>query len=189
MKSLGKIVGKLPVVNIYDSVLEEMGEVFAQTVANMVPHLRGTHQRLNERIKLRQRSIGNFLVNEEKFMKKIIATVLGISVLSICLTACGWKPKVTAEPLTAPWTTLNLPVKENAVVWESSDKIFKAVHKDNQKTVLKNYTEALKAQGWQLGNFDDHNADSYSIDMTKGVDKINVYIYDFHNTGVIIEKK
>ncbi len=51
MKSLGKIIGKLSVVNICGSVLEEMGEVFAQTVANIVPHLRGTHLRLNEQIK------------------------------------------------------------------------------------------------------------------------------------------
>lgn len=122
-------------------------------------------------------------------MKRYFIVFLAIALLAVCLSACGWKPEVSAVPMTAPWSQMNLPVKENAVVWESSDKIFKAVHKDNQKTVLKNYTEALKAQGWQLGNFDDHNADSYSIDMTKGADKINVYIYDFHNTGVIIEKK
>lgn len=187
MKSLGKIVGKLPVVNIYDSVLEEMGEVFAQTVANMVPHLRGTHQRLNERIKLRQRSIGNFLVNEEKFMKKIIATVLGISVLSICLTACGWKPKVTAEPLTAPWTTLNLPVKENAVVWKSEPNEFRAVHKEDKKTITKNYTDALKAQGYELGKFDE-SGDRWFVEMKKGAEQLKLEFYDFDNTGVVIYK-
>ncbi len=116
-------------------------------------------------------------------------TILAISLISTFIFSCGWKPEVSAVPITAPWAQMNLPVKENAIVWESGDKIFKAVHKDDKKTILKNYVEALKTQGWQLGNFDDHNPDTFSVDMTKGAEAINLYIYDFHNTGVIIEKK
>ena len=121
-------------------------------------------------------------------MKKNLTVFLGILILSIFLTACGWKPEVTAVPLTAPWNSMNLPVKENAVVWESTDNTFKAVHKEDQKTILKNYTEALKAQGWELVKF-DNPTERYIVDMKKGADNIEMEIYDFHNTGVIIEKK
>ena len=120
-------------------------------------------------------------------MKKIIATVLGISVLSICLTACGWKPKVTAEPLTAPWTTLNLPVKENAVVWKSEPNEFRAVHKEDKKTITKNYTDALKAQGYELGKFDE-SGDRWFVEMKKGAEQLKLEFYDFDNTGVVIYK-
>ena len=51
------------------------------------------------------------------------------------------------------------------------------------------YVDALKADGWTLGKFDDKAADRFYIDMSKGADKIQVEIYDFENTGVIIEKK
>lgn len=51
LKSLGKLAGKLPPpASIYGEFLEEMGAVFAQTVANIVPHLKGTHQRVNDQI-------------------------------------------------------------------------------------------------------------------------------------------
>ena len=112
------------------------------------------------------------------------------AVCAVGLAACGWKPTVTAVPLTAPWTTINLPVKENAVVWASTPTEFKAVHKDDKKTVLGKYTDALKAQGWTLDKFDDKSiADRYTVNMSKGADKIEIEIYDFENTGVIIEKK
>ena len=121
-------------------------------------------------------------------MNKYLFVLLKIIVLAVCLSACGWKPEVSAVPITAPWNAMNLPVKENAVVWASSDKIFKAVHKDDQKTVLKNYTEALKAQGWEVAKF-DNPTERYVVEMKKGAEQIEMEIYDFHNTGVIIEKK
>jgi hypothetical protein len=40
LKSLGKVAGRIPLLNVYSSFLEEMGDRFAQTVANIVPHLR-----------------------------------------------------------------------------------------------------------------------------------------------------
>jgi len=110
--------------------------------------------------------------------------------VALSLTACGWKPSVPSVPITAPWDKMSLPVKENAVVWASNDKQFKAVHKDDKKTVLGKYTDALKADGWTLGKFDDKSIpDRYTVDMSKGADKIQIEIYDFENTGVIIEKK
>ncbi len=123
-------------------------------------------------------------------MKKITLTFMLATLLAVGLAACGWKPTVTAVPLTAPWTAMNLPVKENAVVWASTPTEFKAVHKDDKKTVLGKYTDGLKAQGWTLDKFDDKSIpDRYTVNMSKGADKIEIEIYDFENTGVIIEKK
>jgi len=121
-------------------------------------------------------------------MSKQTILVLGISFLSIYLFACGWKPEVTAVPMTAPWSAMNLPVKENAVVWGSTDKEFKAVHKDDKKTVTKNYTDALKAQGWTVSKFDTEPSGAFAAEMEKGAETLHLRFYDFNNTGVIIEK-
>ena len=121
-------------------------------------------------------------------MKKELTVVLGITLLSICFFACDWKPEVTAVPLTAPWNQMNLPVKENAVVWKSEDKQFRAVHKEDKRTVLKNYTDSLKAQGWELNDFKDAGFE-FTADMKKGAEEIGLRFYDFDNTGVVIEKK
>ena len=122
-------------------------------------------------------------------MKKSVAIFLCVALIALSLAACGWKPSVAAVPITAPWDKMNLPIKENAVVWASSDKEFKAVHKDNRKIVLGKYNDALKADGWKLEKFDDKSADRYEFEMSKGADTIDVEIYDFENTGVIIKKK
>ncbi|MEQ1641878.1 MAG: hypothetical protein ABL959_00370 [Pyrinomonadaceae bacterium] len=122
-------------------------------------------------------------------MKKTSIALVALLFIALTLAACGWKPEVTPVPITAPWAGMNLPVKENAVVWGSTPTEFKAVHKDDKKTVTKNYTEALKAQGWTLGKFDTESSGAYVADMTKTGETISVRIYDFNNTGVIIEKK
>ncbi len=122
-------------------------------------------------------------------MKKIILIITFTCLVAAGLAACGWKPSVTAVPLTAPWSAMNLPVKEDAVVWESTPTEFKAAHKDDKKTVLGKYTDALKAQGWGLDKFDDKSVSgTYYVDMSKGADKIHLEIYDFEKTGVIIKK-
>ena len=107
--------------------------------------------------------------------------------LSICFAACGWNPEVTAVPITEPWTAMNLPVKEGAVVWKSESKEFRAVHKADKKAVTRAYTDALKAQGWELGKFDD-GGERYYMTLTKGGEKINLEVYDFSNTGVVLKK-
>ena len=123
-------------------------------------------------------------------MKKMKLTFMLAALIAVGLAACGWKPNVAAVPLTAPWTEMNLPIKENAVVWASTPTEFKAAHKEDKKTVLGKYTDALKAQGWTLDKFDDKSVkDIYYVDMSKGADKIQIEIYDSENTGVIIKKK
>ena len=104
-------------------------------------------------------------------MKRILITNLGIALFTLLMFSCGWKPEVTAVPMTAPWSAMNLPVKENTVVWKSEPNEFRAVHKDDKKTVTKNYTDALKAQGWQLGKF-DQSGDRYYVEMNKGSESI-----------------
>lgn len=121
-------------------------------------------------------------------MKKHCLKFIVAALFAVSLFACGWKPEVSAVPLTAPWSAMNLPVKENAVVWKSEPTRFSAVHKEDRKTILKNYTEALKAQGWELVKFEEPT-ERYVVDMKKGADSIEMEIYDFNNTGVIIEKK
>jgi hypothetical protein len=112
-----------------------------------------------------------------------------VTVAALLIIGCGWKPDVTAVPVTPPWSTMNLPIKENAVVWASTATEFKAVHKDDKRAVLGKYTDALKAQGWTLDSFDDKNANTYYADMAKGGEKIAIEVYDFKGTGVIIKKK
>lgn len=120
-------------------------------------------------------------------MKKTILNITIISLFAALMISCGWKPEVDAVPLTAPWTAMNLPVKENAVVWKSEPNEFRAVHKEDKKTVTKNYTEALKTQGWQLGKFDE-SGDRYYVEMSKESEKLNLEFYDFNTTGVVIRK-
>ncbi len=121
-------------------------------------------------------------------MKKNLTVIIGISLFMLCLTACGWKPQVTAVPLTSPWNAFNLPVKENAVVWKSEPNEFRAVHKEDKKTIAKNYTDTLKGQGFTVEKFDEVGNRWY-LDMKKGAEKLNLEFYDFDNTGVLIEKK
>lgn len=121
-------------------------------------------------------------------MKRPLETVLGIALLVMCLNACGWKPEVAAVPLTAPWTALNLPVKENAVVWKSEPNEFRAVHKDDKKSVMKNYTDTLKTQGYQPSKFEE-SGDRFYVEMSKSTEKLELEFYDFSNTGVVIYKK
>lgn len=119
-------------------------------------------------------------------MKNFFALFLVISILSVFILACGWKPKVSAVPLTAPWDKMNLPVKENAVVWKSDPNEFRAVHKEDKRAILKNYTDALKSQGWTVEKFDE-SGDRFVTDMKKGGEPLRLEVYDFDNTGVVIK--
>ncbi len=119
-------------------------------------------------------------------MKKQLILITAITLLTIYSAACGWKPEVSAVPLTAPWTAMNLPVKNNAVVWKSDPNEFRAVHKEDKKTILKNYTDVLKGQGWQLGDFKE-SGDRFEVDMKKGAEPLRLEVYDFDNTGVVIK--
>ena len=121
-------------------------------------------------------------------MKNILTMISFAMLIAISITACGWKPDVTPVAITTPWSTMNLPIKENAVIWVSTPTQFKAVHKEDKKTILGRYADALKAAGWTLSKFDDKSANTMFMDMEKGSEKIAVQIYDFQGTGVIIDK-
>lgn len=115
----------------------------------------------------------------------LLLGVLGVTLLG--LSSCKWKPEVTAVPITEPWAAMGLPVKENAVVWGSTPTQFKAVHKDGRPLVSSAYAVALMKAGWVQTKKDLGALDYY--DFEKGGEKLQLELYDFHNTGVIIEKK
>jgi hypothetical protein len=121
-------------------------------------------------------------------VKKTIASLACVTMIALCLVACGWKPKVAAVPITAPWDKMNLPVKENAVVSESTDREFKAVHKGDKGIVLQKYVEALKSQGWVQTKLDAKDGE-FLLDMAKGSDKIHLEIYGVEDTGVTITRQ
>lgn len=118
-------------------------------------------------------------------MQKIILTFVVAALLS--LSACGWKPSAQPVAITEPWASMNLPVKENAVVWASTDKQFKAVHKEGRAEIGKAYLAALAKAGWKMTKQDMSSQDYF--DFEKGGEKIVLEVYDFENTGVIIDKK
>lgn len=118
-------------------------------------------------------------------MKHVLLGLMIFAVLS--LSACAWKPSVTAVPLTPPWTSMNLPVEKDAVVWASTPTQFKAVHKAGRAEVGKAYLDALDKAGWKLTKTDMGSMDFF--DFEKGGEKIQLNVYDFENTGVIIDKK
>jgi hypothetical protein len=124
-------------------------------------------------------------------MKKTIASLACVTIIGLFLMACSdWKGKLVAVPVTAPWDKMNLPVKEDAVVWGSTAKEFKAFHKDSGKIVLQKYVEALKSQGWVLSKFDDKVADTFTADMTKGSDKIQIWMFEHDkHTSVVITQQ
>jgi len=116
-------------------------------------------------------------------------TIGFIITIALGLSACGWSPSVKPVQITEPWASMGLPVKENAVVWASTDKQFKAAHKEDKKTIMTKYVDALKAKGWQIEKLDDKSGNIIWIDMAKGSEKIQIQVYDFENTGVIIDKQ
>ena len=118
-------------------------------------------------------------------MKNVLLSLMFFAALSV--SACSWKPSVTAVPLTPPWTTMNLPVEKDAVVWASTPTQFKAVHKAGRAEVGKAYLDALDKAGWKLTKTDMGSMDFF--DFEKDGEKIALNVYDFENTGVIIEKK
>ena len=65
---------------------------------------------------------------------------------------------------------------------------FRAVHKEDKRTIMRNYTNALRAQGWKLSKFDE-SGDRFYLDMKKGAEEIHLEFYDFDNTGVVMEKR
>src|SRR5688572_1148055 len=122
-------------------------------------------------------------------MKNIPAMLILTAALALGLTACGWNPSVAEVPLTAPWDKMNLPVKADARVWASDDKTLKVVHKAARREVAQQYLDALEKDGWKLTAQPDVRDHGMTFDFEKGGQRIEVEVYDFENTGVIIQKK
>ncbi len=115
-------------------------------------------------------------------MKKTFS--FAIVFTAIMAFACTWNPSVAAVPITAPWDSLNLPVKEDARVWGSTPTELKVAHKAGKAEVLAAYEKALNTGGWKPAGTKDgialFNKDGKTMD---------VYVYDFENTGVILTLK
>ena len=122
-------------------------------------------------------------------MKRTAPIFMLTATIALFLTACSWNPSVAEVPITAPWDKMNLPVKENARVWASDDKVLKVAHKAARREVAQNYLNALEKDGWKLTDQPDVREHGMTFKFEKGGQKIEVEVYDFENTGVIIEKK
>ena len=116
---------------------------------------------------------------DNKFMKKALLVLASIVTL-----ACAWNPSVTAVPITAPWDSINLPVKEDARVWGSSPTELKVVHKGDKASVVDAYEKAFAANGWKSGALDQR-----TLVFQKDGRSVEAEIYDFENTGVILTMK
>ena len=116
-----------------------------------------------------------------KRTSQILLLFVAVSVLA---TAACWNPSVTPVPITAPWDSMNLPVKENAIVWASSAKELKVVHKADKAAMLDAYEKAIVANGWKTAG-----ADGGIVKFTKDGKSLDLELYDFENTGAILTLK
>ena len=121
-------------------------------------------------------------------MKKILSVFITMATIALTLTAC-WNPSVAAVPFTPPWDKMNLPIDADARVWASDDKILKVAHKAARREVAQKYLDALEKDGWKLTDQPNVRDHGVTFNFEKSGQKIEVDVYDFENTGVIIEKK
>lgn len=117
--------------------------------------------------------------------------ILLTCVLSLFVSACGWKPDVSAVPVTEPWASMKLPVgTDTSIVFTSDPAEFRAVHKGDAK-VSTAYIDSLKSQGWEMSNFQTSAEDSALVtaDLSKGGEKMTLraYMFDGSSTAVALE--
>ncbi len=117
---------------------------------------------------------------------------LPLLLLALLVTACSWKPNVTAESVTEPWASMKLPVgNETSIVFRSEPNEFRAVHKGDAQ-VASGYVDTLKAQGWEMSDFKTSQEDSALVtaDFSKDSEKIalRAYKFDGSSTAVVLEK-
>jgi hypothetical protein len=105
--------------------------------------------------------------------------------VTIVASACGWDPQVTAVPITAPWDSMNLPVKEDARVWSSKPNELKVAHKARKAEVLAAYEKALLGNGWKPNGA----LGGGTVVFQKDGKTMEAEFYDFENTGVILTLK
>jgi len=116
-------------------------------------------------------------------MKKTLS--LAIALAAIVTFACTWNPSVTAVPITAPWDSMNLPVEDDARVWGSTPTELKIAHKGDKASTLAAYEKALNANGWKSAGAPD----TRTVVFRKDGKEMELEIYDFENTGVILTLK
>lgn len=122
-------------------------------------------------------------------MKKTTQIIMAVLSITLLASSCKWKPDVTAVPITKPWSELKLPIEKDAVVWGSTEMEFKAVHKDDRKTVADAYKKALETNGFQMTKFEPAKDREYFSFEANGV-KLEAEFYDVNNNaGVIIYVK
>ncbi|HQZ82637.1 MAG TPA: hypothetical protein PLR83_05410 [Pyrinomonadaceae bacterium] len=119
-------------------------------------------------------------------MKKTAIALVALAMVTLALAAC-WKPSVNAVPITAPWDKMNLPVKDNAVVWASGAKELKVALKAGKPEVGEAFLKALEKTGWKMSAAPDMRETSHFFELAKDGQKLKLEVYDFENTGVILE--
>lgn len=117
-------------------------------------------------------------------IKRLSRISLLIVLVSALAAACGWNPDVKPVAITAPWDSMNLPVKTDAVVWASDAKELKVVHKADKAAMLDAYSKAIEGAGWKLSNVDGN-----FISFMKDGKTLELELYDFRNTGAILTLK
>lgn len=118
-------------------------------------------------------------------MKKTLVIFGSVLLCALIISGCRKSVEVTA-----PWNTMNLPIRENAVVTQSDDKILGVTHKGTIKEIMPKYVEALQAQGWAK-SVDDGKEENYRV-MEKGDMQITIWGTDWKdgqiNVAVDINK-
>jgi hypothetical protein len=120
-------------------------------------------------------------------VKRNLNLLLSLIVLASGWYACGWKAPCPSTALTAPWNTMNLPVKGDASVCVSAADKFQAAYKAGREQVTKMYLDTFAKEGWALTRKD--LGTTYNFDFEKGSDHISLEIYDWDQTGVIVRKR
>jgi hypothetical protein len=123
------------------------------------------------------------------YMKMKFMILVAAMFIAAVFSGCGWNPSVTATPITAPWSSMNLPVKDNAIVWASSATQLKVAHRDGKSDVMDAYKKAIEAAGWKMTNMDVSAETSKFLTFEKDGKTMEAEFYDFENTGVILQLK
>jgi len=124
--------------------------------------------------------------NLEELMKKISLVAIALAMITLTMTAC-WNPSVKAVAITAPWDKMDLPVKDNAIVWESDPKKLKVALKAGKSEVGEAFLKALEKNGWKMSAAPDMRDTSHFFEFAKDGQKLKMEVYDFQNTGVILD--
>ncbi|MEZ5422073.1 MAG: hypothetical protein R2682_03135 [Pyrinomonadaceae bacterium] len=119
-------------------------------------------------------------------MKRTFIAIAALAMLTLAMAAC-WNPSVTAVPITAPWDKMDLPVKDNAVVWASDAKKLKVALKAGKAEVGEAFMKAIEKNGWKMSAAPDLRDTSHFFEFEKAGQKMKLEVYDFENTGVILE--